>query len=592
MIRNRKQLTRTWWNATESDVARDIFGTVEHLRTITANRRAAERSFWEQYTNFQVTGLEGLDKMDIRFNLIAQAIDTAAAQLVKVYKPMYITTDADFSLQRKARKLTQITEGQFDDLQCDREISATFIDAAVTGTGHIFGYLDSDSKPKIERCLPGSVLVDPRDGQREDPRVIYYRVPVAREVLLEQYPDKTKIIEGAAEPTTSDRADLWLSTDSTVDDVMVIYAYLKGTKKAPGRFVVAVSTGALVDTDWTQDLPFVTYRWKSRPGSYYGLGIAEAGRLSQARYRKLEATVERMQDLGSTAWVISDKANKVRVEKLSNQPYSIVEYEGGSGAPPPTMKVFSGTPPDLIAEQERIRSQFLAEQGISEMSAQGVKPAGLNSAVSQRTYQEITQTRQKNQAKRFENFSVDIFRLLLQLNTLAAKQGDQSYKLMSKTSRGRESVLSELDWNEVELPENSYRIRCAPVSDISDGPAGRMELVSEWIASGMTSRHFAQNMLMGSSLDTDATSRLELADLDKVMFDIEQLEDGREVAPDPYVKPDLAFDVARLAYLHRTTQNIPEEILSKLRLYVDQCLELKNQAAPQPAPEGAPMEAQ
>jgi len=550
--------------------------------------------YWSLYSNGQLTGLEGTSQIQSSFNLIAQGVDTAGAQIVKPYRPKYTTTDAEFNLQRQARKLTQVLDGQLLDKDCDAKMAELFTSAAVTGIGHLFGYVTEDGEIHVENCLPGSILVDPRDGQRGDPYEIHYRVPVARDVLYEMFPRKEAIIEKAGAPSATDRTDLGLHRDSTVDDVLVIYSFRRPSSKTSkdGRFVISTSEGALLDTSWDEPLPFVSYRWKNRAGSYFGIGLGEAGMLSQARYLRYEARVEVLES-GPARWITNDSRNKVRVEKLTNEDYAFVHFTGAEGAGPPVVESHQVTPVDLVGQQDRVREQFLAEQGISQLQAQGTKPAGLNSAVSQRTYQEITAVRQKQQAAGFQRAYVQLFELLVRLNRRAAELKDEDYTVQARTTRGRIPMVSEIAWADVDLPENKYRVECQPISDVATSAAGREELVSEWIASGMTSRNFAQNLTLQSSLDTDATSRLELCDMDRTAYDIERIEDGFLVAPDPYVRGDVAADLARRAYVHRSCQDVPSDVLKALRKYVDDCVALKNTQAPPPPepqvpPAGAP----
>jgi hypothetical protein len=584
-VRGGKTVAHRWWLASEKTVHSECWETVEHIRKSSAELRRWDRHHMMLYSNLNVTGNDPsvTTRGDrVRFNLIASAIDTAASQIATQRpKPMYLTSEGDFGLQRQARLRTRVLEGQLYDTGSYDVMPEVFMDAAILGTGHYYGYLDPDSgEPRVERCLPGSVFVDPRDGMTCDPMCIYRRIPVAREVLQEMYPASAKLIANAEGPSHDDKNDLWLARDTTVDEVVVVMAWRRPTKKDgdDGRFVICVSTGTLHDEPWKWRLPIRAYRWKKRQAGYWGMGIAEAGRDPQARINKLIKRGERMQDLGSNAWVLVERNSKVRVEKLTNEPLSIVQYEG---AAPPQVVTFTGKPPDIDASVDQIREQFFSEQGISTMAAEAKKPAGLDSGAAQRAYQDITSQRHQVQAKAFEKAYMDLVELLEELNERASEdKGD--YTITARTTRGRVQLVNQVKWKEVSLPENKYRLTCFPTSALPSTPAGKMAMVGEWIASGFISRPMAQQLALDLP-DTDQAARLELADMDAVMHDVEKMLDGQPAYPDPHMEPRMAFDIARRSYLQVRTQDAPEEIQQLFRDYIQDVQELLKAGQPAPA---------
>jgi hypothetical protein len=607
--RDRQHLADRWWKADKAKAHDDVWATLRRIRELSQTRIKFDRHHMELYSNQNVAGngSSNLSRERVRFNLIAQAVDTAASQIATQRpKPMYLTSEGDFSLQRQARLRTRVLEGQLYDLKAYEIMPQVFIDAAVCGTGFVYGYLDPDTgEPCIERCLPGTVWIDPRDGlrgARGDHLCTYYRIPIARDVVRECWPKvDDQIIDDAQGPDANDKTDMWLTQDTTCDDVMVVFAWRRPTRKASGddkgsgdgRLVVSVSSGTLLDTEWRWSLPFVRYVWKERQLGYYGAGIAEAGRDPQARILKCIARGEELQDRGSTTWVTNPRGANVRVEKLSNAACTMVHFDGPL---PPQIQAFTGKPPDLDMEVDRVREQFFSELGISQMAAEAKKPAGLDSGAAQRAYQDITSQRHQVQARAFEAAYMDLVRLLEELNERAAGD-DNGYSVMARTQRGRATLVKQVKWSAVRMPENRYRLTCWPTSLLPATPAGKMAMVSEWIASGFISRPTAQQLALDLP-DTDQAARLELADMDCVMYDVERILDGYEAYPEPYQDLNLATDIARRAYLSQKCQDAPEDVLEALRQYINDCLKLQGlpamdapppEAAAAPAPGPAPV---
>lgn len=602
---NRNKLSDRWWLAPEDEAHGDCWATYKRIRQLSDKRLKFDRHHMELYSNQNVAGNGTTQARGerVRFNLISQAVDTAASQIATQRpKPMYLTTEGDFELMRQARLRTRVLEGQLSDLGAYEIMPRVFTDAAVNGSGFVYGYLDPDTnEPCIERCLPGTVWVDPRDGLRCNPLCIYYRIPIARDVLRELYPKvDDKVIDDAEGPDPNDKTDMWLAQDSTCDDVMVLFSFRRSsTKKSnDGRLVISVSSGTLVDKDWEWSLPFVRYVWKERQLGYYGSGIAESGRDPQARIMKMIVRGERLLDKGANTMMFVSRQAEVRTEQLTNAPLLVVRYNGV--AQPPTIHSSEGKPLSIDVEVDRIREQFFSEQGISQMAAEAKKPAGLDSGAAQRTYQDITSQRHQVQAKAYERAYMDLCKLLEELNERASKIGtdeasnDNGYEVTARTQRGRATMLKSVKWSAVRMPENKYRIECWPTSQLPSTPAGKMAMVSEWIASGFISRPTAQQLLLDMP-DTDAAARLELADMDAVMYDVERILDGLEAYPEPYQNLSMAADIARRAYLSERCKSAPEDVLEALREYVNQCFELQGlprmDAPKQPAnvPAGSPV---
>ena len=594
---SRTRLADRWWKAKEGKAYEDVWATLKRIRELSETRLKFDRHHMELYSNMNVAGngstVSTRDR--VRFNLIAQVVNTAASQIATQRpKPMYLTSEGDFNLQRQARLRTRVLEGQLHDLKAYEIMPRVFIDAAVVGTGFVYGYLDPDTgEPCIERCLPGTVWVDPRDGLRGDPLCIYYRIPIARDVVREMWnlkddPKLDKVIDDADGPQSTDKLDMWLTQDSTCDDVMVVFAFRRPSRKdgKDGRLVISLSSGDLYDTGeggWKWCLPFVRYVWQERQMGYYGSGIAEAGRDPQARILYSLKRGDELLDRGATAWCLVHGDAEVRVEKLSTAPLSIVRYKGPI---PPMIQAFDPKPLQLDEVVNQAREQFMSELGISQMAAEAKKPAGLDSGAALREHQDQTTQRQQIPGRAFEQAYMGVVKLLEELNERASEDNSE-YTVMARTQRGRATLVKQVKWSAVHMAENKYRLTCWPTSLLPSTPAGKMAMVSEWIASGFISRPTAQQLALDLP-DTHAAARIELADMDMVMYDVERILDGYESYPEPYQDLALAADIARRSYLSQRCQDAPEDVLERLRQYINDCLALQGLPPMDAAPEQAP----
>lgn len=528
-----------------------------------------------------------------QLNLIRQAVDTLVSRIgTQRPKPQYIVTDGSFDLERVARLRTRVLEGQLHDSGAYEVMPVALVDALNNGIGHVTAYLDPDTdQVTCERCEPGEVVIDPREGRCGEPTRVQRKRAMSKDVIRAMYPDVSEArLEQAKKPTDADRELSFTPRDSSVDEVMVYEGWYSppGKDKKGGRHVICLSSCTLVDEAWDHIIPIVPiYGWKRQTG-YWGIGVAEMGAESQDRYNQNEAKIEYMQRLGSTAWVLADRNSDVRVERLTNEPLAIVRFT--SRGVEPKIQVFSATPMDLVQENERIRERFLSMLGVSQMAAEARKPAGLDSAPSQRAYEDITSQRHSPQSKQYENAFMHLVRVYEALNDHAQSTKKGGYSVTARTQRGLVPLVKLVKWSDAHMPPEQYRLTCFPTSQLPTTVPGRLAALSEWVASGFVSRPYAQKQMI--DLPDDDMQRLELADLDFVMWQIEEILDGKNVSPESYQDMSLAADTARRAYLQIKSRGAPEEILETMRNFIDDCMEeLQKQqaaAAPPPAPPGQP----
>jgi hypothetical protein len=580
-----------WWKKPKNEAHADVWATLEHIRSLSTYRTRFSRHHMELYSNQNVAGngTNSLVRERVRFNIIAQAVDTAVATIgTQKPKPMYLVSEGNFTLMQQARLRTRVLEGQLRDLKAYEKMQQAFRDACIDGDGFVHVFLDPDTgKPDCKRTLPGTVWVDPRDGISGDPYMIYYRIPVSKDALRATYKKAhPSVIDDASGPDGNDRTDIWLQQDSTIDDAMVVFAYRRpSTKDAKdGRLVVCTSAGTLADMPWDWSLPFVKVTWKKRQLGYYGSGIAEAGRDPQARILKMISRGERILDLGGNAWVVLDRNAKIRTEKLTNEPLIKVHYEGTAN--PPVIQSFNPKPVQIEEEVQIVREQFFAELGLNTLQAEGKKPAGLDSGAAQREYMDNTAQRHQVQAIALQDAYMDLVSKLEEHNERATER-DSTYSIMAATQRGRQSLLKKVKWSSTKLPENEFRLTCWPTAQLPSTPAGKMAMVQEWIASGFISRPYAQQLVLDIP-DTDGVARMELAYMDCVMADCEAMMDGKDAYPEPYQDLALAADIARRAYL-QIKNDAPEDVCERFRNYIDDAMALMPKP-PMPAPAPAPID--
>lgn len=590
--RKNPRAAKRWWREDDDKkIAGAVFQSYRIVRKQMGNRRRLDRHHMAIYGNMDVAG-NGYSAIDrdlqdrIRYNLCQSIVDTAASVIAQQRpKPQYLTSNGDFGLQRQARLRTQVLEGQLYETKAYEIMPRVFIDGAVVGTGIVYGYLDEcTGEPKLERVSPLEVWVDKTEAIYGEPRTIYRTHLVPRDELLEGYtgPGQEKLIENAGGPGSEERKDFWLNLDDSCDQVLVIESWRlpyqtkvvdKKTKKSEikwvgGKHVMALSNGTLVDEEWEiPRFPMTFYRWSPRQIGFWGMGLVERTRDAQWRINQLIASIRKLSDLGSNLHVFV-KGEKFRIESFDNDFVKVYKTNGDDV--PQFIKV-EAVPLELFQQLAQVREEAFSQEGVSAMEAEGKVPDNLQSGRAQLVHEQQNQRRHIMNARGYEDAYLDLIKLLEMLNEKAF-DSDKDYTITARSRRGQQNIVRQVKWDEVRMPEAKYRLQMFPTSALPTTPEGKWATVQQWIAAGFVTPPFAQQLLDFPDLDT--ATRIQIADLDYAMWQVEEILDGYEVSPIPYQDLQLAADIARKSALQAEISGAPEDVLEALRKHTDNCLDL------------------
>jgi hypothetical protein len=571
-----KAAPKRWWTLDGDDktIAGAVFAQYRKARKSMVNRRRLDRQHMQMYANLDVTG-DGYGSADaaqlggrMRYNVCQSIVDTAASVIAQQRpKPQYLTQDGDFGLQRQARLRTQVLEGQLYETGAYELAPRAFVDGAVVGTGVVYGCL-RDGKPHLERVSPLEVWVDRSEAIYGKPKTYYRTHLMLKDDLSELYPEHEQLIARASSIGPDERADLWLRADPDADQVLIVESWRLACGETKGKHVLAIEGGTLVSEDWEHETPpFAFYRWANRQLGFWGCGLVERAKDAQWRINRLIATITDISNLGSNMHVWVEQNAKIKVESLTNDACKVYRYTGSK----PDFTTVNAVPSELFSQLDREREQIFSQEGVSQMQAEGKKPSGLDSAPAQRTHDDLQTRRHVMNARAYENFYMEIVKLLEVLNEQAYGD-DSSYTITSRSRRGQMSLVKQVKWGVVRMPEAKYRLQMFPTSALPTTPAGKMQTVQEWIAAGFITPPFAQQLL--DFPDIDASTRLQIADLDYAMWQVEQILDGYEVVPIPQQDLKLAADLARRSLLQSEINGAPEPVLQALRDHAQACLDL------------------
>lgn len=534
------------------------------------------------------------------YNVCRSAVDTLQTKIAKHRPlPQVLTQRGSWKSQKRARKMTQFLEGEFHNQRIFEGVAARIIrDALVFGRGALKVWTEG-AELRTERVHVWELFTDSWDDRYGEPRNIYHRRSLDKGIALELF---ARTEAGGVRSSvrdildTSGRFDLGDDHDhqdhTTVDRVDIIEAWhlcdrhTDKAHKCTGRHVVVTTSGTLVDEPWEHDyFPFVVLNYCEPLSGYFGTGLVE--QLEGYQYEiNLASAKSSEQHRMSGVGVLIPNTSKMHAGQFRNGimqlPYT------GSGDP----KVFQM---DLVNEHTRQRPRELTQDalndaGLSQMSVQSQKPAGVESGVALQTMDDIETERFLMFGRAYEAWCLELSRRFID----AAKQiaEDEGEYAVSVPMKGG---LLDLTWKEVHL--DGVELRVFSTSLLPQQLGARLERLKDMWNIGLIDRATFLRQLdapdMQAELDLETADKLVIDEMLERMMDAEESEGEAKAFMAPSAYQDLQWGARRAQQkLNRgILDGLPEFnqlLLQRFLTESERAMEKAVPPSPMPAPGMAP----
>lgn len=511
----------------------------------------------------------------VTMNVIQSMIDTVTSKITKNKpRPQFLTQGGNFTLQRRAKRMTQFMEGQFEATEFYSKAAIAFLDSCIFGTGCL-KIFRAGNNIQVERVFIDEIKVDDREALYGFPTQMHQEKYIHRDVLKQMFPDKAKQIEQASNVNNYEYMSS-VATGESPDMIRVIESWkLKsGPEAKDGRHMISIFNLDLLDEEYNKSyFPFVFWRWGLRPLGFFGQGLSEQLQGIQLEINKILRTIQVSMHLVSVPKIFVDAASKIVDAHLDNRIGSIIKFTGQ----PPTPGQLGTIPPELFSHLDRLYQRAYEIAGVSQLSATAQKPAGLDSGKALREYNDLETERFMSVAQRYEKVFIDSVRQFIDL----AKEIDADLKESGNSGmevkvKGRK-FLETIKWADVNMEEDQYLMSVFPASALSRTPAGRQAEVRELMNDGFVSKQDAMKLL--DLPDLQAFYDFETApgeDIDMVIEKI--IEDGDYMTPEPYQDLEYGINKMQKAYLLFRSQNAPEDRLELIRRWIEDAYALMEKA--------------
>ena len=490
----------------------------------------AEGGFW--------TSVLQLDKdLPLVWNLTRSYTGTITARVGATASPkiQFVTSDATWSVRRKARKLDQFVDAlalqpcqPFSNV--DELLTAMVRDACVFGVGITQVSSEAEQHRVIsERVLPWEIMFDQRDARYGAPTEWCRRYPVARYRALQWYPEHKGEIISAKE---AGRFDLegelgnqngTVSNDSSLDQIGLYEIWIVASgKDNPGRHIIVIedSDVSLVDEEYTLETPPFAILYWDHPivGGWCQSLADEAASIED----EVNRNIARLANSGrrSSINVIFYKESTVDPDKV-NETTDAVTIPFTGNVPPQMVQaqLFNQSMIEWVKLQYETGFNLL---GISQMAATGEREPGLSSGAAVRAVSAQQSQRFAWLWKQVELWKVQWARLAVAaVRNIADNDSDFAVKWPGA------GFLRSIKWKDIDLEDDMFVIQSYAVGPQKNTPEDRLQQAEELFTRGVISLQSYEAIKLGSQ-DVQAETREQNVQRDLITNYIENWLDATD----------------------------------------------------------------
>lgn len=595
-LTGRGELHEWWKSENDRQLAMEICGTAAFLKQSQTYRQRQLAASVRLYSGLSVYSYAGssIAKMDRTrtlpddrptFNLIQACTDTLVSRIGQDRpEPKFLTDGSDYKQRHLAQRLNQFILGEFYQTKAYEKAVKILRDAIVMGCGAIKVYGDAeadggDGRVQLDRVMITDLFVDDNDSINGMPQQLIQLKLMDRDKLIANSPKKVAdVIKGTPKSYPDNTPDTGRTTS---DQIMVVEGWKLPSGPDPeapgyvaGRHTIATVAGIIFDEPWEKaKFPFVFLNYSDPYLGFWGQGLGAQLFGTQMTLNRILYTIAQSITLVGVPRVFIEQNSKVSKTSINNQLGVICTYSGVK----PSYEIAPCNAPELYQERDKLIQYGFQQCGVSMLQASSLKPQGLNSGASIRSYDDISTDRMATLAKKYNDLFVD---LAYQISDCAMDiaRKDGKYQTVYPNKDG----TKEIDLPAMKFMKDPFVIQCFSESSLPRTPAGRIQTVTEQVQAGMLTIKEGRRLMRFPDLEQN--ERLDNASEERIFKMLDGIvEDGNYEAPDSFLDLQLASQLC-VQYINLyLAANLEESKADMLRTFFKQC-QLLLQAATPPAP--------
>lgn len=455
------------------------------------------------------------------YNLTRMVIDSVAPTVCEKMRAVVEPVGADYQTLRACENMGYAVAGIMDASKYwDVFAPLAQRDGSCSDIGSVLWYVDGGGEVKGRNLLPNDVRFHFDEGQ--DPIHIYYGMRMPRAGVLDQFPGHESAIMALPEVREPTTVGVEYPGSRSGDCVQLVMAIRRRVGSTTGRLVVIGIGGGnpvLKSEDWDFDF-FPSAHWRYDWDSQ-GFGGFAGARVLAPYHMKSDRLLTGIYDglEGALPTIVANEAERENIE-FSNKAWRKVFFKTQR----PEVFIPKTVSADALAEVSRLKDTAFFAYGQSMEAAQGLRPAGLDSAPAQRQWVDIRNQRLSRLIGNWRAMACDSARIIVAL----ASKAYQNKKILAKAPGT--DFFREIQWPK-DLREDKYKITFVEASNVPDTQAGRVQRLAELRDRGnIDEAEYARDVDLP---DIRAVVQRVAADADYVDMQISKaLDDGVFVMPD------------------------------------------------------------
>ena len=481
------------------------------------------------YYNQGFFDIEDDTTSSVQENIIRSCIDTLTSKIAsQKVRPFFNTVGGTFKDMQIAKASQEYFDYLYDEKNVNKVISEAFRDACIFDTGVIF--IDNLNKVDIERVYPWQVFTDQREAAYGDLTQIAYK--------RRQYP-------ASLLPYKSNKQSVTYWSYWNIKEHVRVDYFVEDNKYFKYEYT-------------PNELPFIFLHYDTPVKGNGAMSVVDQLYGIQLAIDAIMTKIKDASQLSSPLKYMVPENSDIKVTKLSNRVGEIITYSPIPGqTTPPVMSVTEPfMDPQWIETIAQLKNDAYELVGITQMSATGQKPKGLDSGVALSTMEDI-------EDNRFEVQLNNIIRCYVDLAKKCIAIFDPKSNVLPETK-----TRSNIKWKDVVRANANLKIQFSAAESLSKDPSIKLQQLQSLAAAGLIPQgRIAQLMELpdlqtGYSFSNNAENAVMTVIDDCVTKDVFEVPD---YVPFDMLKVEITNTVLSLKAANRPENN--NDINKLLQLY-------------------------
>ena len=396
----------------------------------------------------------------IQENVIKSCIDTLVSKIAaRKVRPFFNGISSDFEQRQTIIAAQDFFDQFYDDQNVNRTITEGFRDACIFDRGVI--YINKAEK-KIEKLMPYQVYFDPK-------QVAYNKLS---EIVIkkEHYPAAILGIEDK-------------------DDV-TLYEYFSTISHKHVTYIM--EEDKVITETWEGPLPFVFIHYSNPIKGNSSQSIVDMLYGIQMEIDDLMTKIKDASQLASPLTYFIPEESTIKANKLdADRVGQVITYSTTPGmtGSPVTVATTPFMDPQWMQTIETLKQHAFDMVGITQLSATGQKPMGLNSGVALSTAEDIESDRFQTQLNQVIRAYVEIARLCIEIFP-------QDEDILPP-NRQRPNI----SWKDIVEAKNSMVVQFSAQESLSKDPSTKLQQINYMVQMGWIPRSRAPELMQMPDLN-------------------------------------------------------------------------------------------